>query len=73
MKLTTIELPSSWASSLINGDGSSLTASEQAFIEAHLKAHGLSAKDCVSCEDEYFLKNAKLGAGMYCDYIFYTP
>lgn len=72
MKTATINLPSHWGSFLVNGDGSSLTASEQAFIASHLKAHGLRASDCVSCAEEYFSKNAKLGAGMYCDYIFDT-
>ena len=72
MKTATLQLPAFWASFLVNGDKSSLSASEQAFIAAHLKAHGLRAADCLSCDDEYFSKNAKLGAGTYCDYVFAT-
>ena len=72
MKTATLPLPAFWASFLVNGDKSSLTASEQTFIAAHLKSIGLRAVDCLSCEDEYFYKSATLGAGSYCDYTFAT-
>ena len=72
MKTITLQLPAFWASFLVNGDKSSLSESEQAFIAAHLKALGLRAVDCLSCDDEYFYKNAKLGAGMYSDFTFAT-
>ena len=72
MKTITLPLPSFWASFLINGDCSSLSENEQAFIAAHLGALGLRAVDCLSCEDEYFAKNAELGAGSYCDFTFST-
>ena len=72
MKTTTLQLPSFWASYLVNGDGSSLSESEQAFIAAHLRENGLRAVDCLSCEDEYFAKTADLGAGTYSDFTFAT-
>ena len=55
MTLTTIDMPTFWASYLINGDASSLKDGEKAHIDAYLKTQGiLSVLDCAYADESFF-------------------
>ena len=72
MKTTILTLPSYWASYLVNGDASGLTADERKQCDMTVARYGRNVGQCASCGDEYFARNsdANLGAGNVCEFLF---